>query len=120
MSWPGRAVIALFLTSACAAAGEPDEQTAIRFIEEVGGQFKRDEAAPGKPVTEVDLVRTDVDDESLKQLATLRHLRVLSLYGRKVTGVGLKELAGLKELRSLDLSVSEVTDAGLKEVSRLG
>ena len=106
------------LTPSFAIAAE-NEDNAIRFIQDLGGKFRRDEKLPGSPIIEVDLIRTDVTDADLKELAQLKRLRILSLYGRRVTGVGLKALADLGELSSLDLSYADITDEGLKEIAQL-
>ena len=58
-------------------------------------------------------------DAGLKELAGLKSLQTLNLYGTQVTDAGLKELAGLKSLQTLDLPVTQVTDAGLKELAGL-
>ena len=77
----------------------------------------------------------------MKELAGLKSLQSLSLYGTPVTDAGLKELAGLKlttlvlpfflsdrnlkyylaaiEPITLDLKGKQVTDVGLKELAEL-
>lgn len=60
-----------------------------------------------------------VTDAGLKELAGLKSMRALSLFGTEVTGVGLKELVGLKDLQTLSLLDTPVTDAGLKELAGL-
>lgn len=54
-----------------------------------------------------------VTNADLKELAALKTLRSLSLFGTKVTDAGLKELSELESLRSLALYGTKVTDAGL-------
>ncbi len=47
---------------------------------------------------ELDLSKTDVDDESMAALAGLKNLKRLDLTGNKVRGPGLRRLYGLKQL----------------------
>lgn len=42
----------------------------------------------------LDLSHTEVTDAELKELATLKHLQALNLFGNKLTGTGLKAMAG--------------------------
>src|SRR5262249_49959431 len=58
-------------------------------------------------------------DAPLKELAGLKTLQALALYGPWVTDASLKELAGLRNLHALDLGATQVTDAGLKELAAL-
>ena len=58
-------------------------------------------------------------DKGLKELAGLKSLTSLDLYGTQVTDAGLKELAGLSSLQTLNLGGTKVTDAGLKELAGL-
>jgi internalin A len=61
---------------------------------------------------------TAIQDQDLKQLAGLKHLRCLVLAGTQVTDRGLKELAGFKSLKELDLKDTKVTDAGIAELRK--
>jgi hypothetical protein len=65
------------------------------------------------------LFRTTVTDKGLKELAHLKSLQLLDLYGAQVTDVGLKELAGLKGLQSLRLDSPDVSGVGLKDLAGL-
>ena len=67
----------------------------------------------------VSLGETPVTDTGLKELAGLKNLQDLDLFGTKVTDTGLKELVGLKSLQSLYLCSTKVTDAGMKELAGL-
>src|SRR5262245_33580424 len=58
-------------------------------------------------------------DAPLKELAGLKNLHALVLYGHWMTDAGLKELAGLNNLQALALGATKVTDAGLKELAGL-
>src|SRR5258708_215356 len=62
---------------------------------------------------ELDLTCAIVSDEDIKLLKGIPHLRVLTLYGTKITGSGLKGLANLKTLTELDLTLSSITDEGV-------
>ena len=95
------------------------EDTAVEFVQKLGGKVTRDEKAPGKPVTTLDLSFTEVTDAGLKELAPLKNLTTLDLGYTKVTNAGLKELAPLKNLTKLYLNRTRVTDAGLNELGPL-
>jgi uncharacterized protein (TIGR03067 family) len=62
---------------------------------------------------------TEMTDAGMKQLATLKHLRVLDLSATKMTDKQLSEIAGMKQLQSLSLGGTEVTDVGLKSLAGL-
>lgn len=68
----------------------------------------------------LDLGDTDVSDEALKQVATLRNLTELDLRNTKVTDKGLKELADLTKLKELRLSESQLSDANLRVLRKIG
>ena len=70
------------------------EDTAVAFVQKLGGRVARDDKAPGRGVVTV------------------------YLSGTKVTDAGLKELAPLKNLTTLDLGATRVTDTGLKELQK--
>jgi len=60
-----------------------------------------------------------VTDAELKELAPLKGLNRLDLYGcPMVTDKGLKELAALKGLQELYLGRREVTAAGIAELRK--
>ncbi len=106
------------LVLGASTARADDEASAVKMLQKLGAKVVVDKELPGAPVVEVDLIRTNVDDDMLQVLAPLKHLRTLSLFGRKISGIGLRDLAHLGELKSLDLSRSQVTDEGLKVVSQ--
>ena len=54
----------------------------------------------------------------LKELAPLKNLTELRLFGTQVTDAGLKELAPLKNLTGLYLNDTKVTDEGVKELQK--
>src|SRR5271170_2244333 len=86
-------------------AADDAEDKVVAFVKQLGGSVKRDDKAEGKPVRSVDLPnRTKVTDAELKELAALKQLQSLRLYGcNNVTDAGLQELAALKQLQSLTL-----------------
>ena len=59
-----------------------------------------------------------VTDAGLKELAGLKSLQSLDLWGTQVTDAGLKELAGLQSLQTLYLAGTQVTDAGVAELQK--
>jgi len=70
-------------------------------------------------VEELSLEGTKITDEGLKELAKLKKLTELSLYGRKqITDAGLKELAKLSHLDVLWLSETQVTKAGVAQLHK--
>src|SRR4051794_31691111 len=110
---PVSALLLLTLTAPCCPADEAEDKAAA-FLQKLGGSVIRDEKRAGQPVVEVQLFHRAVTDADLKELAKLKHLRVLYLSGNKVTDAGLAELANLEQLQVLSLSDNKVTDAGLK------
>jgi serine/threonine protein kinase len=70
-------------------------------------------------LTSLEFRQGEVGDADVKNLAGMKDLRVLCLWGTKVTDAGLKELAGLKNLQHLCLQSTGVTDVGLKELAGL-
>src|ERR1700687_2390248 len=129
----------LWLLAAAPVFADDTEDKAVRLIEKVGGAVRRNEEAPGKPVTavytgncslmgdyilremvalteveEIDLMHTGISDDGLKSLAGLKKLQRLSLYGTVASDAGMKELSELTRLRSLTLDRTKVTDDGLK------
>jgi hypothetical protein len=71
---------------------------------------------PGKPFGLRLSFNKHLTDDSLKNLAHLKSLRVLVLDNTNVTGAGMKHLAGLKNLQALYLRHTKTTATGLKEL----
>ena len=71
------------------------------------------------PLRYLDLGKTQVTDEGLKEFAELINWQTILLKGTIVTDAGLKELAGQRSLQKLDLSYTKVTDAGIEELAGL-
>lgn len=66
----------------------------------------------------LDMSRTSIVGDGLKELARFKSLRTLQV-SPQLTDAGLRELAGHESLQELDLSQTKVTDAGQKELARL-
>ena len=85
----------------------------------------REDNAPGQPVVGVWLHGSGATDALLKELASLKQLRTLGIFGNpyaptQVTDAGMKELAALNQLQTLELGfLHQVADAGLKELAAL-
>ena len=131
----GVSILALCMSDRARA----DEADAVKTIENLGGNIRRDKHLPGSPVvavmlgdtsltdadlkklkvfaqlTSLDLARTQVTDSGMKELKNLKRLtRLILSRTSKVTDVGIVELKDLKQLTTLDLDVTQVTDASLK------
>ncbi len=97
----------------------------------LGGSFKSGRIGNTSFVTEVNLLFHETKDgqrgenktvaeTSLPDLATLSHLRVLSLAGNQVTDSCLRKLSTLPELESLVLrDAHNLTEAGIAELAKL-
>lgn len=106
-------VFVVIAASAHGQDGKTDEARAIARIRELRGGVVRYESPIAKPVIEVDLTETDVDDADLALLTTLTSLRRLSFYMTGITDAGLTHLKGLTNLEELDLSACGVRGPGL-------
>ena len=60
-----------------------------------------------------------ITDQGVANLAHLRKLEVLSLYGNRVTDVGMQAIAQLSDLRVLDLSLVGIKDKGITALAPL-
>lgn len=96
------------------------EESAIAFVEKLGGTVTRDETQPGRPVIDVSLRGTNATDADLKEIAPFKNLTTLDLSLAPVTGAGMKELAPFKNLTYLFLADTKVTDEGMKELAAQG
>ncbi len=60
-----------------------------------------------------------VSDAGLQQLAKLRNLELLSLYGNAVTDDGLKHLSSMSNLGEIDLSLLPISDDAVRHLAKL-
>lgn len=100
---------------------DSSEDAAAKWVGDVGGKLKRDDSAPGKPVTEVNLnLNKKLTDDGLKNLAGLKNLKSLSLFfNEQITDAGMKHVKELPALEALTLSNTSVADAGIAELKGL-
>ncbi len=73
----------------------------LRKLDLHGNPFRGTDLANLKDLAlleELDLSKTQVDDESMAVLAGLKNLKRLDLTGSEVRGPGLRKLYGLKQL----------------------
>ena len=70
-------------------------------------------------VEKLNFSSTNINDDSLANLAGLAELKELGLWGTRVTDDGMVHLAGLTKLESLNLNETSVTDAGLEHLKNL-
>ena len=67
----------------------------------------------------VDLSATNITDQSVSQLATAKHLRVIRLAETAVTDAAIDSLLNIPTLQSINLYGTKVTDAGVSRLSSL-
>jgi len=65
------------------------------------------------------LRKTPIDDEGLRQLAGASNLKRLDLRETSITDAGLEHISRLSNLEWLCLDQTDITDAGLEHISRL-
>lgn len=70
-------------------------------------------------LTVLTLDNTSITDTALTDISRLRNLTRLDLDGTQITDEGLRELAGMPSLASLDLSDTRVTDRGIAHLAAL-
>jgi hypothetical protein len=80
------------LTLCMSDRARADEADAVKMIENLGGNIRRNEHLPGSPVVEVKLGDTKLTDADLKELKVFAQLTSLDLARTQVTDLGLKEL----------------------------
>jgi uncharacterized protein (TIGR03067 family) len=98
---------------------DDEQEKAVKVFEAMKARVTRDEKAAGRPVVGLSLFRTGANDDALKNLKALKHLRELDLLGTGITDAGLKELRRLHKLQDLNLRFTNVTGAGLRELKNL-
>src|SRR5262245_35682253 len=109
--WSG-AVLAL---AAFSGLGRADEAEAVAALKKLGATILHVDNNPKKSVQSVYLPTKKVKDADLKHLTAFTEMQVLKLdAASNITDEGLKELASLKQLQDLGLGSTQVTDGGLK------
>lgn len=96
-----------------------DQEQAIEMIRRVGGRYRVDENRSDRPIISIDLEESQVQDDDLRYLGGLTHLRRLDLEETRITDEGLKHLRGLTSLEYLDLEETKITDEGLRHLEGL-
>ena len=102
-----------------AQEAKADEARAIAIIRLLHGEVIRDDSRPGRPVIEVSLFETDIDDSQLAILERFAGLRVLNLGQTGITDAGLVHLRGLIDLEELDVRTCDITIDGLLKLRGL-
>src|SRR4051812_42746070 len=98
---------------------KPEEAKAVRIIWQLFGTVTRDDSRPGRPVVEVELFESHIDDSHLPLLKSFTSLRILSMGATAVTDAGLANLQGLTNLEELDVRSSDITTRGLLQLRGL-
>src|SRR5438445_10210486 len=101
---------AVMLLACLSGAARADEASAVKAVENLGGNVTRDDKLPGKPVIGVNLGGTQVTDAGLKELKDLKQLTTLLLNHAQVKAAGLKALKHLKKQTSPSLHHTTETD----------
>src|SRR3954451_23310257 len=94
--------LALLICGSLSAGG--GEDSAVTFVEELGGKVTRDAKAAGKPGVSVVLSKSKIPAAGLAKLKPLGALRSLNLGRTKVTDAGLKHLIDFEHLATLMLT----------------
>lgn len=87
-----------------------DHESAVQRINELGGAFQQ-----GTVV----LSGTDVVDDDLQLLSSVRGLRDLNLGATGISNSGMRYVTELKDLQALNLSGTKINDAGLVGLGQL-
>ena len=84
------------------------------------GDGRRHEGTGGRPEPPHPLPFrcTNLTDDGVKQLATLKNLTVLDLPSTKISDTGLMELSAIPGLAHLCVAGTNVSEAGVKEFER--
>jgi serine/threonine protein kinase len=103
---------------------EPPEVTqAIAMIARFGGQFKRDERLPDKPIIQVSFYHAAdkgaVTDDDIALLVALPKIRIVNFQGTKMTDTAMKTIARFKDLKEAFLGQTRLGDAGIEELANL-
>jgi hypothetical protein len=112
--FPSVAALLLAAELVVAQETEAERDLALAVVKRLGGSFRVDEEAPGKPIVMVDLRAGKTTDADLAQLKGLTRLQTLNLNLTKVTDAGLVHLKGMMQLEELGLGMTAVGDAGTR------
>ncbi len=104
--------------STCLAIGCSHTPDPIDQIKTLGGKVATD-PADKTLAAKVSLDGSDCDDVDMQIVGKCRRLRELNLSRTQVTDEGLKQLAGMAKLQVLDLSDTAITDAGIGHLKGL-
>lgn len=104
---------------AAPAGPGPDRDPVVALVERLGGELRRDEGSPARPIVEIRLATTRVSDDQLGELRGLSSLRRLNLNQTRISDAGLARLRGHAGLRRLDLHETKMTDRGLEHIATL-
>lgn len=102
-----------------AAGREPDQDPVVALVERLGGELRRDDGSPARPIIEIRLATTRISDDQLGELRGLSSLRSLGLDQTRISDAGLARLRGHAGLRSLALYETRMTDRGLEHIATL-
>jgi len=84
-----------------------------------GDKDLADFAPVAERITEADLSRTGITDQSASAIAAMKRLRILRLTNTRISDATLVRLGALDQLKSLNLFGTTVTPAALPAISRL-
>ena len=70
------------------------------------------------PIVNLDLSDTDITDEALTYLASIKTLADLKIAGTSITDEGLEYLVNLASLKALDVSETKCTEKGIREIEK--
>jgi hypothetical protein len=85
----------------------------------IGPGFRRDESLPGKPIAYVALGGPSVTDRELRLVASLKHLATLDLDRTMITDEGLRELISAQELTSFSIEENNLNGTGYGYLGKL-
>ena len=102
----------------CKNKPNASQDAAVTAIEELGGHVTIDTKSPNRPVTAVNLFRTQVTDPGLVHLKGMTKLDLLILSDTQVTAAGLMHLKGLTNLERLNLYGTKVTAAAVNKLQQ--
>jgi Leucine-rich repeat (LRR) protein len=104
-------------TNVTATVVTPDDSSAVEALTAVGAKTKKND---GGLIIEVNLRDTDANDETLKAIVPLKHVRSLLLNDLEITDAGLEALKDVDwPISNLDLRGCPVSNTGLSHLTGL-